>query len=274
SAPHLMKLRYTPLQHALHTAEEYYSPLPGTLDGLPVVAAELHSQAAAAAAGIQAAAPGARVAYVMPDTAALPLALSRLVPRLRETGLLALTITCGQAFGGDLEAISFPSALAAARAAGAHAVIVAQGPGNAGTGTPLGFSGIAQADWLNNAHAMGGTSLAAARISFADPRPRHRGLSHHTLTVLSTFCLCPVVVAVPVLPPAEAEYLQRQLTPLRAKHRLETHDGAPALHLLEKRGIPVTTMGRSMAADRAFFLAAGAAGIAAAKRIGRTGEDR
>ena len=47
AAGHLMKLRYTPLQHAVLAAEEAASPPPAEsdLEGLPVVAAELHSAA-------------------------------------------------------------------------------------------------------------------------------------------------------------------------------------------------------------------------------------
>ncbi|MBI3947409.1 MAG: DUF3866 family protein [Armatimonadetes bacterium] len=268
---HLVKLRYTPAQHTVAVVEE--SPLaeqmeaaPG-LEGMPVVAAELHSQVAAIAAGARAAAPAARIAYIMPDAAALPLGLSRLVPRLKETGLIDRTITCGQAFGGDLEAVSLPSALQAAHALGAGVAIVAQGPGNAGTGTRLGYSGIAQADWLNAAHALGGIPIAALRLSFADPRPRHQGISHHTLTVLGTFCLCRAVVPLPALPAGQMARVGSQLAPLRERHLLEAHEGAPALALLERLGVNVTTMGRSMAVERAFFLAAGAAGAAAAGRL-------
>ena len=75
---HIMKLRYTPLQQAVLTAEERATAgelaLPEELGGTPVVAAELHSQVAAVAAGIRATAPAARIAFVMPDAAALPLA--------------------------------------------------------------------------------------------------------------------------------------------------------------------------------------------------------
>jgi hypothetical protein len=269
---HIMKLRYTPLQQAVLTAEERATAgelaLPEELGGTPVVAAELHSQVAAVAAGIRATAPAARIAFVMPDAAALPLALSHLIPRLREAGLIHTTLTCGQAFGGDLEAVSVPSALVAAKAAGADVILIAQGPGNAGTGTPLGFSGIAQADWLNAAHSLGGVPVAALRLSFADARPRHQGVSHHSLTVLGRFTLCPAVVAVPLLPDPLARQIGSQLAMLPARHTIEMHDGEPALALLASLGVAVTTMGRSVEAERAFFLAAGAAGVAAARRLG------
>src|SRR5437773_1982759 len=94
------------------------------------------------AAAARAVDPGLTVAYVMSDGAALPLALSRLVAAMRAAGLLAGTVTAGQAFGGELEAITVHSGMVAARAVlGAHVVVVAQGPGGAGSGTRFGFSG-------------------------------------------------------------------------------------------------------------------------------------
>ena len=109
------------------------------LGGLPVVCAELHSMVPVVAAAARAVAGDLRVAYVMTDGGALPLAFSRLAAELRRGGLVAGTITAGQAFGGDLEAISLYSALAAARAVlAADVVVVAQGPGGWGRARPWG----------------------------------------------------------------------------------------------------------------------------------------
>ena len=147
------------------------------LGGLPVVCAELHSMVPVVAAAARVAGD-LRVAYVMTDGGALPLAFSRLAAELRAGGLVG-TITAGQAFGGDLEAISLYSALAAARAVlAADVVVVAQGPGGMGSGTALGFSGTQVAEAVNAAAALGGRPVACLRLSAADRRPRHRGVSH------------------------------------------------------------------------------------------------
>src|SRR5262249_46401194 len=146
----------------------------------------------------------ARLVYVMTDSAALPIAFSRLAPALREKGLLDATVTCGQAFGGDYEAVNLYSGLAVAQAvAKADMIVVCQGPGHTGTGTPLGFSGIDQGIALNAAVALDGTPIAVARLSFADPRPRHVGISHHTRTVLQRIALGSVLVPIPRLPDME-----------------------------------------------------------------------
>jgi hypothetical protein len=266
-AGHVMKLRYTPLQHAVRSVEEEGSPereaveAVADLAGAPVLAAELHSAAMAAVVAARAAGAG-RVVFVMTDGAALPLAFSRTAARLQDDGLLAGTITAGQAFGGGREAVTVASALTAARAVfQADLTIVAQGPGNAGTGTTLGFSGLAQADHLNTAAALGGRPVAALRVSFADPRPHHHGLSRHTATVLGRMTLARAAVAVPELPTVQAEPLRRQIETacLPARHDLRLVDAEDLLAALEPYRDLLTTMGRSLDEERAFFLAACAA---------------
>jgi Protein of unknown function (DUF3866) len=272
---HVLKLRYTPLQHAVRAVEEgaHAEALRACegLAGMPVIAAELHSQMAAAAIAARAfGRPGLRIVYVMSDTAALPLAWSRLVARLHADGTLAGTITAGQAFGGDLEAVNVHSALLAARAVlDADLAIVAQGPGNAGTGTPYGFGGLAQGEHLNAAAALGGHPIAALRVSFADPRPRHHGVSHHTLTVLARVALGRCQVPLPPLPEAETKTIQGQLAAagIPERHDIQGTDldtDAALAALAPYRG-ELTTMGRLVEQDPAFFLGAAAAGVAAAR---------
>jgi len=102
---------------------------------MPVVVADLHSALPAVLAGVLADRPDARVAYVMTDGGALPLAFSRTVAGLRSAGWLGgRTVTVGQAFGGDLECVNVHSGLLAARhVLEADIAVVAQGPGNLGT---------------------------------------------------------------------------------------------------------------------------------------------
>ena len=107
-------------------------------------------------------------------------------------------MTVGQAFGGDLEAVTVHSGLLAARLAlDADLVVVTQGPGNLGTGTRWGFSGVAAGEAVNAAAMLGGRPVGALRISGADARPRHRGVSHHSLTAYGRVALCPCDIAVP-----------------------------------------------------------------------------
>jgi len=234
-----------------------------------VICCELHSQIAPAAAALKVLTDGkVRVAYVMTDGAALPIGFSRLVFELLEKGLLDETITCGQAFGGGIEAVNvYTGLIAAKQVVKADAAIVCQGPGNAGTGTKYGFSGIQQGEAINAANILGGTVIAVLRMSFADPRERHRGMSRHTLTVLSEIALSPALIAVPKLPEDRAALVREQLDSIAAKglHQIRIVDGEPGLVELERKEIRVTTMGRSIEEDREFFLAVSAGGCLAAE---------
>lgn len=272
-AGHVMKLRYTPLQAKVLAVEEPGSPhreaflRTEDLEGLPVVWVPLHGMLGAACAGARAA--GARrVVYVMTDGAALPLAFSRQVAAVREAGLLDGVVTCGQAFGGDLEAVTvFSGLLAAKSVAGAEVAVVGDGPGKVGTETRWGASDVASGLALVAAHAVGGRPVAALRVSFADPTYRHYGVSPHSLTVLARVALVPVHVAVPALEGERREAVWRALrgARLEERHQLVEVTGQPAVDLLRERGLPAETMGRTLDRDPEFFLAAGAAGVLAGR---------
>jgi hypothetical protein len=274
---HIMKSRYTPLQVMTASADEqgseYHELLESadSLDGMPVVVADLHSALPAILAGLRSsfgtrAADSPRVAYVMTDGGALPAWFSRTIAGLRGAGWLAATITTGQSFGGDLEAVTVHSGLLTARhAVGADVAIVTQGPGNLGTGTKWGYSGVAAGEAVNAAAALGGRPVASLRISFADPRERHQGVSHHSLTAYGQVALAGADVVVPALQEPQAARVAADVAPLAARHRLIT---VPVNGLAEAlRATPVTlsTMGRSLDEDLEYFLAAAAAGAHAAR---------
>src|SRR3990170_1201673 len=188
---HIVKVRYTPWQTEVLSAEEPDGPHHdaleeiGSIDGMPVVACSLHSQIAGVTAGIKAARPEARVGYLMTDGASLPIAWSDLVRDLRSARLIDSTCTCGHAFGGDLETVNVFSGLAALRSGlGMDVVVVAMGPGVVGTGTRLGHTALEQGQILDATNSLQGRAIACLRLSFADPRRRHTGVSHHALTAL------------------------------------------------------------------------------------------
>jgi hypothetical protein len=176
---HVMKLPYTSLQLAVRHAEED-DPLAESLGGMPVVCCSLHSQVAPVAAALA----GLRVAYVQLPGGALPVSLSDSLRLLKERGLVETAIAVGPCVEGDVACVSVASALAWAAAAGFGAAICSIGPGIVGTGTRLGHGGLAAADAANAAAALGGAAVLAARVSEADERERHRGVSHHTQAIL------------------------------------------------------------------------------------------
>jgi hypothetical protein len=278
---HVLKVRYTSLQADVGSTEEHLAgpehvvgpakrPDVDGLGGMPVVAAGLHSHLPAIAAAFKEAAPQARLVYVMTDGAGLPLALSDLVAALTARGLLDATITCGQAFGGDYEAVSVHSALTIARhVARADAVVVAMGPGVAGTGTRLGFSAIEVGPVLDAAEAIGGRPVACLRVSAADPRPRHQGLSHHSATALGLACRSRVTIPFPLVGGAEEDRLRADLVAagLDGRHDVVAVKPPDILALFDRHGLAVTSMGRPAAADPVFFASAAAAGTLAAELV-------
>src|SRR5207248_672026 len=114
--------------------------------------------------------------------------------------------------------------------------------------------------------------VAALRMSFADERDRHRGVSHHSLTILRDVCLVPATVAVPALEEPHRARVWEALRGARLedRHQLIEAAGEAALGTLRDAGLEVESMGRTPEEDPAFFLAGGAAGILAGRMAART----
>lgn len=269
---HLVKARYTPLQAVVLGVDEQDAPTHTLLadgaalpsPGLPVVVADLHSSLPAVLAGLLAARPDARVAYLMTDGGALPLWCSRTVAALADR--LVGTVTVGQAFGGDLEAVTLHSGLlAAARVLRADIAVVTQGPGNLGTGTAWGFSGVAVGEAVNAAAAVGARPVGVLRMSQADPRPRHRGVSHHSTTAYGRVALA----AADVVVPSSWAHLVEPARDALSRHRLVEVDDGGLREVLQAEAPLLSTMGRGLDDDPVAFVAAAAAGRHAAGLLGR-----
>jgi len=274
---HIMKLRYTPAQLRVLAVEEEAHPRAGQyreatgLDGIPVIIGSVHSMVAPAAATLHYLTGGrVRLVYLMTDAAALPLWFSETVADLRRQGLVAGTVTCGHAFGGDLEAVNVYSGLLAARAVlGADAVIAAMGPGLVGTGTKYGHTALEQGQLVDAVNLLGGLPVAQLRLSFADPRFRHRGVSHHSLTALGEIARTAALVALPCLPAPCRKVVLSQLKKagLLRKHRVQLVRTDAVTRAMGCYRLDYRTMGRAPAQDPFFFQAAGAAAVLAAGHL-------
>jgi hypothetical protein len=278
SDAHVMKLNYTSLQHTIEPVETPWAERPAAADAsrragtMPVLVIPLHGHLAPAAWAVCERRSGSRIGYVQSAGGALPGTLSRDVTELRSRGLLRGHVTAAPAFGGEAEALSVAGALdAAASRLGWEAAIVGPGPGILGSRTRLGHGGIAALDSAHAALSLGMPTLVAPRLSSADPRPEHRGLSHHTATVLDLL-LAPVRVPVPEVevegwPLADSEApeggaRQPTLDALIAACA-DWHDLAvEAIDLVgyAASGLPTRTMGRELVEDPLFFAAALAGG--------------
>jgi len=267
---HAMKLRYTPAQNAVEPVEETHGAEIDTFDGLggrPVVVVSLHSGLAPACVAAKTVRPDARIAYVMTEGGSLALAFSESVAELAERGLIDTTITCGQAFGGELEAVNkFSGIIAAATVARADLIVVGAGPGNLGTASRFGFALMEAGENINAIAALGGRPIVAPRLSFADARERHRGISHHTLTALGTAALVGSEIALPSLTEERRDLVARQLEEARLLdlHRaVDVELGEEVEDALRRSPVPLSTMGRSFDDDPDYFRAAAAAAVLA-----------
>jgi hypothetical protein len=169
---------------------------------------------------------------------ALPVARSDTVRELQARGLVEAVAAAGACFGGDVECVSVWSALAWTKGRDADIAVCSIGPGIVGTGTRLGHGGLAAVTAANAALALGGQPVVAARVSEADGRERHRGVSHHTQAVLGLV-----------------------LGDVAVGENGEGWQDACA-------GLPLSHMGRGPDQDPAFFEAAFAAGRTARQLVG------
>ena len=274
----VMKLNYTSLQHAVAPVEDA-EPLPGPIER-PTAVLALHGQLAPLAWAFAAASPDARLGYVQTAGGALPGSRSEDVRELRGRGLLAAHITAGAAFGGEAEAMSVAGALRHGLCdLGWDAAVVGPGPGIVGSASVLGHGGMAALENLHTALALGCPTLAVARMSSADERPRHRGLSHHTSTVLDL-----LLAPASALRRAPATLVLAGGAPEEEQAAPVAQDGQPLAHVASEgarpsriarhdwrrapvdlpgyaaSGLQTRTMGRAIAEDPLFFAAALAAG--------------
>ncbi|MFY9262966.1 MAG: DUF3866 family protein [Actinomycetaceae bacterium] len=288
SPGHIMKARYTPMQFMVQGVDEQESEhhevmrAATSIEGMPVVVADLHSALPAVVAAIKAKRPAARIAYVMTDGGALPAWFSRAAYTLTQRGDILGTISVGQAYGGELEAVNVHTGLLAAKHVwNADIAVVSQGPGNAGTGTVWGFSGVAVGDALNAAGVLGGQAIACLRLSNADKRERHYGISHHTSRVLKDVVKVPCIVPVPDfadgavqerLPEGFQNVVAQQCaalmkSPAGALLKFSDVSSAGAYEILKASPVGLRTMGRDLDGDVSAFVGAAAAGSYAASLL-------
>lgn len=257
---HVMKLNYSSLQHAVLPVEgrDLRTPL-----GRPVGVFQLHGQLAPLAWALAEARANLKVGYIQTAGGALPGGISDTVRQLLQRGLLSGHTTAGPAYGGRQEAITTAGAIHDGIAEeGWDVALVGPGPGILGSASALGHGGIVALDSAHAALALGCPTVLTARMSSGDPRDRHRGLSHHTQTVLALL-LAPVTLPVPrgIALFAELDGLGEAVAAARARGH-EIVEAPADVEGYRTTGLPTRTMGRTLDEDRLFFAAALAAGAA------------
>jgi hypothetical protein len=247
---HVMTLPYTPLQAATRHVEED-GELPSGLNGIPVVCCSVHSQVAPVCAGTRRR-HKLRVAYLQLGGGALPVSLSDALRVLKRSGYIEVAVAVAPCMDGDVQAVTIASALAWCSGQGFDIVVCSVGPGIVGTASTFGHGGLVAVEAANTAAALGGSPVLAVRYSDADPRERHRGVSHHTRAVLE-LSAAEVTVAWPERLEAP-DWLSAQEVDVEGWHE-------------ECARLPLSHMGRGLEEDPWFFMCAFAAGEVARIRV-------
>lgn len=265
---HIMKMRYTPFQVAIQSIEEQGSPYHESiknfksLNNMPVIVGSLHSMLAPAIAFLKYCNPQLNITYIMSDGASLPISISKSVRELKQKKLIDNTITYGNSFGGDYEAVNIYTALIGAKEiTKCDVAIVTMGPGIVGTGTEYGFTGVEQGTTIDAVNTLGGKSIAIPRISFADKRERHFGLSHHSITTFKKIIKTSTIISFPALNDEHKMNIlknQIQESNLLDMHDIRYKNVKELEDILKYFGIKVSTMGRIYKKDPEFFLSAAA----------------
>lgn len=259
---HIMKLRYTPMQTQTLCIEsqesKYHEKIKRfkSLDRIPVITATLHSMVSPLVAYLKYNRPNSKITYIMTDGAALSISFSKNIKELKKMGLIDNTITIGNSFGGDFEAVNIYTGLIAAKEIlKSDFIIVSMGPGITGTGTEYGFSGTEQGYISDSIITLGGKSIIVPRISFSDKRIRHQGISHHSRTILTKLTNKKADIVFPILDIEKNKILEKQIKDLNinGKHNLHFKECCDLKEVLENYKLKVKTMGRVYEEDKAFF---------------------
>lgn len=266
---HIIKNRYTPLQYAIQSGEELVDSdrfnMYSSLEGTPVLIISLHSMLPILTILIKDKKPTSKIVYIMTDATSLPIWLSEHVDVLKAQQLIYSTITIGQSFGGDIEAINKYSGLLLAKEMfEADFIIIGPGPGSVGTASDWGFSAVEVGELINATNILSGNPIVVPRISFQDVRLRHYGISHHLLTSLSKIALTKSNLPLPLFNDERQTLLNRQVLDYRLAEKHELHWRVPSSereleNKIRKYDLMILTMGRSIEQDPSFFQAVGIA---------------
>lgn len=263
---HGMKLKYTPMQVQVQFIEEdternlncFNKPL--MLGEKVVIFFELHSMLPPICAYLKELSDKQlKLSYIMTDHGALPMWFSKNVQTVREKGLLDCTIASGNAFGADFECVNIYTSLQTASLL-SDIIIISMGPGIIGTNCKYGFSALELAFYINLVSKHGGKCVFVPRISFADKRVRHYGISHHSLTMVSEMLDRPVIFTLPYLDDKSERFFISQLREAGALPfvKLSIYDGTDIIEVIKKHCPDITTMGRTYLEDPCFFYTIGA----------------
>ncbi|SFL69271.1 DUF3866 family protein [Salibacterium qingdaonense] len=262
---HIMKARYTPFQHSVHSVDDPHHPDYGifqqsfSLKQFPVLLAELHSMLPILLGAVSMENDRLNIGVVLSDEASLAAGLSDHMMEWKQRSNVWV-VTAGQAFGGCMEAVNVVNAMQwLVLKKRVDLLILSMGPGTTGTNTPYGFSGMALAEWANLIGSLEGMPFWVPRLSFHTTRERHYGLSYHTLTPLHSFTYARSTLVLPSMEGQKRAYVKQQLPPLYTKeHVIIAEENIDSwcenwLEWYQSNGKKVISMGTGVTSDPDFI---------------------
>lgn len=259
---HVMKLNYTPMQFSIphfEETDEYIKAVEiyrKTKKKLPVFVLTVHSHIIPFLLGLREFHKGKKCILIINDSCALPVFASKTIRFALNEGLIEKVITCGNAFGGSVETVNIYSALiSSAYAFEADIIAVAPGYGLKGTGSAYGHSAVDFVEVVNASASLGFSPYLVPRISFAEKRERHLGISHHTLEIIELSLKKPDVIlpALDLLDENQRTLLSSQISSFKESAVLRYVDFKSSFEILKPFSELLTSMGRKFSDDPIFF---------------------
>lgn len=189
---HIIKMKYTPGQLRVKTVEEkveYQNVFndENKLSPRPVIFAILHSMLSPLVTTIKNINPDLKISCIYTYGGAMNSNNSFILKKLRYLGLIDSIITTGECYGGDYESINIATGILFGYSKlNSDILVVCCGPGVAGSSTYFGFSTFEFVGWIYIAKLLGVLPVLIPRVSMADKRERHRGLSMQSISILKT----------------------------------------------------------------------------------------
>jgi hypothetical protein len=231
----------------------------------PIVYAILHSMISPLVTTIKHIKPNAIISCVYTYGGAMNANNSFTLKKLRSSELINSVITTGECYGGDYESINITTGIIFGfNQLNSDIIIVCCGPGVAGSSTFYGFSTFDFIGLIYISKLLGLCPVLIPRISMADKRERHRGVSMQSLSILQTLDF---PVHVPVYKDNEDiegfNYIYNQLSDngIMNKHKVQFIDNPVIKKNIDCMNINTRVMGRNYIEDPWFFNNCSSAGV-------------
>lgn len=259
---HIIKMKYTPGQIRVKAVEENIEDrsifnMKAKLEPRTVIFAILHSMLFPLVTAIKYINPNINISCIYTYGGAMNANNSFILKRMKESGLINSIITAGECYGGDYESINIVTGiLYGFNKLKSDMIVICCGPGIAGTSTFYGFSTFDFIGSIYSVKLLGLLPVLIPRISMADKRERHMGLSMQCISILQALDF---PIHLPVYSDNEdaagCNLVYNQLVKynLINKHNVHFIDNEIIKRAMDNLNSDIRVMGRSYAEDPWFF---------------------